>query len=190
MKRKDGEGNPLTGSFVRHHLEMRRSPAWEALSENDKRILERIEREHMEHGGRHNGRLVVTYDQFETYGVRRKSINKGIHRLEALGFVEAKRFGYDNKTGVRIKSEYRLTYADSVHDNGPQGYFPAPKVTNDWQRLNTPEKVQRAIEAAAKKMVDAKRSTKAPKKKSPAVTCEVDDEADFAPAHRTRVGGA
>jgi hypothetical protein len=39
------------GAFIGHTLEMRRSPAWRALPDTARRVLDRLEVEHMEHAG-------------------------------------------------------------------------------------------------------------------------------------------
>ena len=51
-----------------------------------RKIVERVAIEHMGHGGTLNGSLIVTYDDFETFGVRRKSIAPAIKKAVALGF--------------------------------------------------------------------------------------------------------
>jgi hypothetical protein len=52
------------------------------------RVLFRLEIELLHHGGNDNGKLVVTFNQYEEYGVRRKSIAASLRELEALGFIE------------------------------------------------------------------------------------------------------
>ena len=190
MRKADGEKNSLSGPWVARSLEMYMSPAYAVISNAERKILERLEIEHMQHGGARNGRLIVTYSQFAAHGVRRQSINEGLLRLEALGFIEVGRRGYRKSSVLLEPNFYKLTYLSSRHEVVGGEFEHAPKITNPWRRLDTAEKVQRALETAAKKIAEAKAATKAPKQKSPAVTCEVDDEADFAPAHRTRVGGA
>ena len=54
--------------FAPHTIAMLRSPAWRALSLSARRILDRIEIELADHGGTDNGKLPVTYDDFEQYG--------------------------------------------------------------------------------------------------------------------------
>jgi hypothetical protein len=62
--------------------EMMESPAWRALGTcegvNERRVVERLMLEHMAHAGTENGNLVVTYRDFEAYGVRYKSIKTAI----------------------------------------------------------------------------------------------------------------
>src|SRR5436190_14169667 len=74
--------------FVAYRVTMLGSPAWRALSLVARRLLNRLEIEHCNHGGKENGRLVCTYDDFAAYGIRRRSIASGIAELVALGFIE------------------------------------------------------------------------------------------------------
>ena len=67
---------------------MIKSPAWSVLSLSARRVLDRIEIEHADHGGYDNGRLPVTYDDFEHYGIHRHSIAAAIRETVALGFAE------------------------------------------------------------------------------------------------------
>ena len=59
--------NSIDGQFAPHTIEMIKSPAWSVLSLSARRVLDRIEIEHADHGGNDNGRLPVTYDDFERY---------------------------------------------------------------------------------------------------------------------------
>src|SRR5208282_1441667 len=57
--------------------------------------LARLEIEFAHHGGRPalNGKLTVTFDDFEAYGIHRHSIAPALRELEALGFIERTRKG-------------------------------------------------------------------------------------------------
>jgi hypothetical protein len=59
----------IAGSWVPHTLALLSSPAWRALSGEALLLLSRIEIAQMKTGGHKNGELVVTYEQFEAYGV-------------------------------------------------------------------------------------------------------------------------
>ena len=50
----------------------------------------RIALELRKHGGHDNGKLPITYDDFENYGVHRHSIAPAIRELVALGFIKVK----------------------------------------------------------------------------------------------------
>ena len=58
-----------------------------SLSVNGIRVLHRIQIEHMAHGGLENGRLKVTWLDFEKYGVSRRLIGKSIEEVVAVGIV-------------------------------------------------------------------------------------------------------
>ena len=91
---------------------MNSCPAWFALagSPSALRVLSRIQEEHMAHGGYENGKLPVTYENFETWGIRRDSIAGAIRELVALGFIEVTRRGYNGTAEKRTPSLYRLTF--------------------------------------------------------------------------------
>ena len=135
----------VDGPFVIHSHAMRRSPAWEVLTPNDKGVLEALEDEHMTHGGTRNGRLVRTYDQLTPFVTKRQAIPKCLRRLEALGFIAITRSGYLKGGGKRPPSKYRLTYLSGRDDNTVGAFIPAPSVTNDWQSLETAEDVGAAL---------------------------------------------
>ena len=62
------KGNGTLKNFVAHSRELRESAAWRALPDNARRVLDRLELEHMRHGGAANGRLVCTYYRFREGG--------------------------------------------------------------------------------------------------------------------------
>jgi hypothetical protein len=55
----------IAGQFIAHPRQMIESPAWRALSLAARKALDRIEIEHLDHGGAENGKLPVTYRNFE-----------------------------------------------------------------------------------------------------------------------------
>ena len=67
---------------------MKKSPAWRAMPLAARQVVDRIEVEHGLHGGQLNGKLPVTYDDFEKYGIRRMSIAFGIRAAVALGWLD------------------------------------------------------------------------------------------------------
>jgi len=75
----------ITSQFVPHRIEMIESPAWRALSLSGRRAVDRIEIEHGHHGGNDNGRLPVTFDDFEDFGISHKSVAPAIREVVALG---------------------------------------------------------------------------------------------------------
>jgi hypothetical protein len=68
----------FSGQFAGRLVEMLESPAYRALSLGALRVLSRVEIELAHHGGNDNGKLPVTYDDFERYGIHRHSIRPAI----------------------------------------------------------------------------------------------------------------
>ena len=122
--------------FAPHTIAMLRSPAWRALSLCARRMLDRIEIELADHGGTDNGKLPVTYDDFEQYGIHRHSIGPAIREVVALGFVEITEPGRAGNAEWRRPSLFRLTYRNTKY---------AP--TNEWQKI-TEEQTEQIARAA------------------------------------------
>ena len=113
--------------FIKHRLAMRESPAWRHLPDNARRVLDRIEVEHLRHGGAENGKLVVTYADLQHAGIRRASIFRAIQECAALGFLVVIEKG-GIKGNHTWSSRYRLTYAAPK-----KGKPPTP--TDDWMQV-------------------------------------------------------
>jgi hypothetical protein len=109
---------------------MRESPAWQALSDNGRRLLDRLELEHMRHGGAENGALPCTYDDFKDAGIRRSSVAEAIREAVALGFLEVTKHGGQSVGGYRSPNHYRLTYL--------VGCGRSPDATHDWRKVQDP----------------------------------------------------
>jgi hypothetical protein len=137
--------NSIDGQFAAHTIEMIKSPAWSVLSLSARRVLDRIEIEHADHGGNDNGRLPVTYDDFERYGIHRHQIRKAIQETVALGFAEITERGRAGNAEFRSPHRFRLTYFHVGR---------APP-TNEWQRIKTVEEAQ-ALARAARREVPQK----------------------------------
>src|SRR5215218_3524336 len=102
--------NSVLKNFIAHSRELRVSPAWRALPDNARRVLDRLELEHMQHAGERNGTLVCTFDDFAKNGIRRRSVSLAIRQSEVLGFLETTRKGGLGKGKTHLPSQYRLTY--------------------------------------------------------------------------------
>src|SRR5262245_8289756 len=79
--------NQIDGQFSGRLIEMLERPAWRVLSLSAHRVIDRIAIELAHHGGNDNGRLPVTFEDFEEYGITREAIAPAIREAEALGFV-------------------------------------------------------------------------------------------------------
>jgi hypothetical protein len=117
-------------------IEMLESPAYRVLSLSAHRVISRIEVELAHHGGKENGRLPVTYEHFEEYGIDRQAIAPAIREAEALGFIEVTERGRAGNAEFRKPNRYRLTYRDSR--GGYEG-------THEWRRFGT---IQEAVMCA------------------------------------------
>jgi hypothetical protein len=107
---------------------MLRSPAWRVLTLSGRRVLDRLEIEHADHGGAENGKLPVTYEDFHQYGIHRHAIGPAIRELVALGFVEITEAGRAGNAEFRKPNLFRLTYLQT--QVGP---------TDEWQKITENE---------------------------------------------------
>jgi hypothetical protein len=119
---------PKGESFTWATTEMKGSHAWRAMPLATRQVVDRIEIEHGLHGGQLNGQLPVTYDDFEKYGIRRRSIPFGIRAAVALGWIDITDKGHRGAADVRKAARYALTWVDR-HDGAPR--------TNRWKRCKT-----------------------------------------------------
>jgi hypothetical protein len=121
-----------------------------ALSLAAFRVLNRLESEHMAHGGAENGKLPVMYADFERSGVHSDAIAPALRELEALGLIEIVRHGYAGVAEKRTPNLYRLTYV---------GAWNAGKAdatgTHEYLRIKTVEDAER-IGRTARKAADAR----------------------------------
>ena len=104
--------HPEGTQFSQLTREMLTSESWKALCHfpNAMKVVFRLIEEHMAHAGAANGDLICTYNDFEAFGIPRRSIRKAIAIAEQLGFIDVlrgrrARAGYD-----RLPSRYRLTF--------------------------------------------------------------------------------
>jgi len=128
---KPHKNGRIDGPFIQHSNELLASPAWGVLKLTDRRLLDRLEVEHMAHGGMENGNLICTYSDFEKFGVRRASISAGLKRLQALGLIEIVEPGRLIAGEFRCPTKYRITYVT--------GNIPA---TNEWRKISSNEVAQ------------------------------------------------
>ncbi|WP_404516133.1 hypothetical protein [Bradyrhizobium ottawaense] len=104
--------------------------------------MDRLEIELAHHGGKpqENGRLPVTYDQFQEYGIDRQAIRPAIREAIALGFTEITAEGRAGNAEWRKPNLFRLTYRPS---EGERGYG-----TNEWRRIKSIEEATEIAKAA------------------------------------------
>jgi hypothetical protein len=101
-------------------------------------VVMRLLLEHVIHGGQDNGRLHVTYAQFQQFGISSNVVGDGIAIAEALRFIRVERGTVHLEAGVcpdryiREWNEYTLT-CFHVGDQFE---------TNDWNRIRTREEAR------------------------------------------------
>lgn len=115
---------------------MMEAPAWGALTAPAKRIIERIMIEHMHHAGTMNGELIVTYDDFEKFGVSRKAVKTAIDIAKALGFIDVTFPGIPSHGAARRPSQYALTWLPKIDGSDP---------TNRWKLIRTKEQAEQIV---------------------------------------------
>ena len=117
---------------------MLRSPAMAVLSLSARRVLERLEIEMADHGGTDNGRLPVTFDDFQRFGILIGTLSP-----PRLGGASARphrghRARRRRQCGVPKAEFLRLTFRHTQHA-GP---------TNDWRRIKTLEEASAIARSA------------------------------------------
>lgn len=133
--------NRIAGQFNGRLIEMLECPAHRVLSLSAHRVLDRIVIELAHHGGCDNGRLPVTFGQFEEYGIDRHAIGPAIRELEALGFIEVTEHGRASAGEFRSPNLFRITYPVVQKGDPP---------THEWRQIKTTEDARRLARAARK----------------------------------------
>jgi hypothetical protein len=152
MSRTRRKNNLIKGQFVAHPRELRESSAWLALPDNARRILDRLEIEHMRHGGAENGTLPCTYSDFVLHGLRRASVSLAIRQCVALGFLEITQRGGRSISEFRNPSRYRLTYTN--------GRGMSSIVSDEWKRITSADAATAALQRAAEEKNHAAQATR------------------------------
>ncbi|WP_074061081.1 hypothetical protein [Rhizobium etli] len=111
-------------SFIPRRLEMLISPAWQRAPRPLLRLIERLEIEHLRHGGQNNGELYVSYPQFVAYGMSKKSIRSTLKLGEELGLLQVIREERIIQGDIRPANCYRLTYVPAKGKQNP---------TDEWK---------------------------------------------------------
>ncbi|TRO94320.1 hypothetical protein FKB34_11380 [Glycocaulis profundi] len=121
--------------FAWRAVSMMTSPAFRALPLTAHRVLARLEIEIYNHGGRDNGALVCTYQDFAEYGCARDTIASAVRILERLGFLEVVERGRAGNGEWRRPAVYRLTYR-------PTGNW---QPTDEWRAVKTDDEAAAII---------------------------------------------
>ena len=146
----------IVGQFAPRLIEMLRSPAMTALSLTGRRILDRLEIEMADHGGRENGQLPCMYDDFARFGIDRHQIAPGIAEVVALGFVEITQQGRAGNADFRLPALYRITYR-ATDGQGP---------TDEWRQVATEQQARELVAAARQRWTERERNKRTKKRKT------------------------
>lgn len=130
----------FSGQFAGRLVELLESPAYRALSRSAILLINRIEVEQAHHGGADNGRLPVTFDDFERYGIHRHAIAPAMREAEALGFIEVTQRGRAGSANRRSPNLFRLTFRPlkGARNDG----------THEWRKIETFEQAYELAKAA------------------------------------------
>jgi hypothetical protein len=131
--------NRIDGQFSGRLIEMLESPAWRVLTLSARKVIDRISIELGHHGGNDNGRLPVTFEDFEAYGIHHDSIAPAIREAEALGFIRVTERGRGGNAEHKQPNLYFLTFANSRSSTAP---------THDWRKIKTFEEAEAVAKAA------------------------------------------
>ncbi|EYR84253.1 hypothetical protein [Shinella sp. DD12] len=147
------------GGWMAITREFLESPAYRTLSVNGRKALDRLIIEHIAHGRLENGRLIVTHDQFYTYGVTAENTADALDELEfkRLIIMDKGRAG----NGTPYATTYTLTF-DGTHEGAA--------ASNGWRAV-TMEDAKRWSETVRKQRAEARAA--ASTKKSPLRNSEV-----------------
>ena len=155
-------------AFVKLPRELLNSAAWRSLGINARRLLDFLSIEHMNHGGKANGKLLAPRRQLERFGIGSHFISSAIEECERTGLVDCRRgFG-------RHPSLYALTWLPlgdgSEPSNRWRAYHPeiiaeTGVVTAKQQSLNMTAKQQSFNDetAVTKPVATAKQQSQSPK---------------------------
>lgn len=114
------------GGFVPHRLNLIMSPSWRSAPKTLRKILERIEIEHMCHGGAENGQLRVSYNQFVEFGISKRTIQPSLLLGVRLGLVKVGSLETDPSRNIRPDNIYSLTYVPLKGRKNP---------TDEWKSV-------------------------------------------------------
>ncbi|MEW6438815.1 MAG: hypothetical protein AB1508_16780 [Pseudomonadota bacterium] len=162
--RRRGKKNAISGQFAPRPIEMLESPAYRVLSLAAHRVLSRIEIELAHHAGKDNGRLPVTYRDFQHYGISLRVIAPAIRELQALGFIEVTERGCGGNADFRQPSLYRLTYRHADNQAGDG--------THEWRQIASAKEAE-TLAKKARRDADPRKIAKGKKQNFAATLCSV-----------------
>lgn len=165
-------------NFVMLYRSMFASPAYRVLSGLARRVLACLILEHLDHGGRDNGRLICPYGQIMEYCCTKDktAVSRALQELRELGFIDFKKGWGAGKDGDHAPNEYLLTFLPVSEDQA---------AANKWAHIQSIEDAKviakafrrhrdrsnwfngAAAEKSLKSGVRTQKNNFAPKNKSP-----------------------
>jgi hypothetical protein len=136
--------NQISGRFAAQPITLLKSAPFRVLNNSERKMFARIEIEYSDHGGRDNGKLPITFDQFEEYGIRRQLIAPSRRALVALGLVTFEQGHAAEKDGDRRPNLFGLTHR-------PVGEAAA---VNDWRHIGDDMAVAERVATTARNTLD------------------------------------
>jgi hypothetical protein len=144
----------IDARFLRMPFDVLNSHALRVLNIHEVRVLRRIEIEHVAKRGKQNGKLIVTFADFEAHGVQKKQIGPALRVLQALGLVEQTHQGRGGNREYRSPHQWRITYLETF--DGSKRCV----ATHDWLKV--------ASVAQAKALIQEHRAVDKRARKRPA----------------------
>ena len=136
--------NQITGKYAAQPIALLKSAPFRVLNNAERKMFTRIEIEYSDHYGRDNGKLPVTFDQFEEYGIRRQLIARSRRALVALGIVTFEQGHAAKEDGDRSPNLFGLTHRP-VGDAEP---------ANDWSRIGDDMAEAERVASTARNTLD------------------------------------
>jgi hypothetical protein len=133
----------VSKQYIQVPADLLRSPAYAALNIHEIRTLRRIEIEHVEHGGKDNGRLPVTHADIKRHGVGRKYIPSSLRVLQGLGLIDCTERGRAGSGEFRKPSLWRLTYITTAQKGASGTVWIEP--THEWSKIETAEAADQIV---------------------------------------------
>ncbi|WP_413709153.1 hypothetical protein [Rhizobium sp. Rhizsp82] len=153
MRSKNTQPPKDQGGWIAVTMQFLESAAYRSLSLNARRALDRLKIEHISHGRKRNGLLIVTHLDFIAYGLTKDLVGDAIDELVHKGLVRVTRGRAGN--GTAHPNVFALTF-DGTHDG--------LSATNDWAKI-TSDDIRRWSVSTRQLKLDAR--SKVGRKKKP-----------------------
>jgi hypothetical protein len=129
----------IVGQYVYHLRDLIEAPAWRVLSLSARRLLDRVEIEYLRHGGQDNGKLPVTFEDFEEHGIDRHAIAPAMRECCALGVLVITQHGSAGNAEHHAPNLFLLPYLlDNTSDQ-------------KWRQIETIEEAKAIAKEAARR---------------------------------------